>query len=146
MIRTILGGIAAVTLCATAVPALAQDADNYVEDQRTTYAITMIKLADGAEQRWLEMHEKYVVPARKAAGQSPEVVHFLMLNDDYDLMVVSEMPDGMATFDSHRPASRWAFRQQVNKIAGGADKMPPILEEWDKLEKASKTMYTHTHP
>ena len=146
MIRTLLGGMAAASLAFAAIPATAQDDDNYVEEPRTTYAITFIKLAEGAETRWLEMHEKYVVPARKAAGHAPEQVHFVMLNDDYNLIVVREMPDGMAAFDSHRPEARTAFRNEVTKIAGGPDNIQAVIDEWDGLEEKTKTVYTHTHP
>ena len=68
--------VASATLALFATPAQAQDA----EEPRTTYRVTMIDLADGADERWAEMHETIIAPAREAAGLAPVTVHWVAMN------------------------------------------------------------------
>lgn len=134
---------ASVALMLAATPAIAQDEP---EEPRTTYSVTMLKFADGADERWTEIMETYVIPATEAAGQTPDVVHWVMANPDYDIIMVSEMPDGMASFDSHNNPHRAAFMAELTQLVGGEDELATLGEEWDGLVESSVTYYTHTHP
>ncbi|WP_340586133.1 hypothetical protein [Erythrobacter alti] len=136
----LLAASAAVALFA--IPAQAQEA----EEPRTTYRVTVIDLEDGADDRWFEIHETYVAPARAATGQSAETVHWVMTNPDVDLIVVSEMHGGMAAFDSHANPHRDAFFAAVRERAGSDDAMEALGEEIDGLVKSATTYFTHTHP
>lgn len=106
----------------------------------------MIDLADGADERWAEMHETMVVPARAAAGLAPETVHWIMMNPEYDLMVVSEVPRGMSSFDTHANPERAAFVAQLVQIAGGEDELEALGEELDGLIEDTMVFHSHTHP
>lgn len=134
---------ASVALMFIATPALAQDEP---EEPRTTYTVTMLKFADGADDRWNEIMTEYVIPAQEAAGQTPDVVHWVMLNPDYDIIVVSELSGGMATFDSHMDPERAAFMASLTEIVGGEEALETLGEEWDGLVEEQVTYYTHTHP
>ncbi len=136
----LLATATAVSLAAT--PALAQEA----EEARTTYSVTMLKLADGADERWLEIRDEYVTPAQEAAGMTPDVVHWVMMNPDYDLIVVSEMPEGLASFDSHANPTREAMFAAMAQMLGGEQQLEALGEEWDTLVESQTTLYTHTHP
>lgn len=140
LLKTVLASAA---ISMVAVPAIAQEE---AEEARTTYAVTMIDLADGADDRWAELHETYVVAAREAAGLAPEVVHWVMINPDYDLIIVRPMPGGMASFDSHANPYRDAFRAEMMNLMGSEENMQAIIEEWDTLVESSTTVFTHTHP
>lgn len=133
----------ATAACAViSVPAMAQEE----EEPRTTYTVTMIDLADGADDRWAEIRSEYVEPAREAAGLPAQTVHWVMLNEDYDIIIVSEMPRGMASFDSHANPERAAFWAAMTEIAGSEEALEALGDEWDDLVVSSHTVYTHTHP
>lgn len=135
---------AATALALAATPALAQDEP---EEARTTYAVTMLEFADDAdENRWLEIMETYINPAREAAGMAPQAIHWAMLNEDVDIILVAEMPDGMAAFDSHAPAGRMAFVAALTDLVGGEEELEALGDEMDSLVGESNTIYTHTHP
>ena len=141
MLKTVTT-LAATALLVAAMPAFAQDA----EEPRTTYRIVMLDLADGKDARWNEMFETYAKPARAAAGLAPETVHWLMMNPDYDIMIVSEVPRGMATFDSHANPERERFMGEIQNIAGGEAAMATLMEEYGSLIEKETVMWTHTHP
>lgn len=144
MLRSLKLAAAAIAFTVAATPAMAQDEP---EEPRTTYAVNMFKFAEGADQnRWLEVIDTYINPAREAAGMSPETIHWVMMNPDYDIIVVGEMPDGMATFDSHAPASRMAFVEALTEMVGGEEQLEALSDEMDGMVEDSVTLYTHTHP
>jgi len=116
------------------------------EEPRTTYSVTMLKLADGADNRWAEIRAEYIEPAREAAGLSPQTVHWVMLNEDYDIILISEMPRGMASFDAHANPERAAFWEAMTEIAGSEEALEELSDEWGTLVESSSTVYTHTHP
>lgn len=135
---------AAAAIAAFSTPALAQDEP---EEARTTYAVTMFEFADDADQeRWLEVIDTYINPAREAAGMAPETVHWAMMNDDVDIILVAEVPGGMATFDSHAPASRTAFVDALTELVGGEAQLEALRTEMDGMTENSRTIYTRTHP
>lgn len=141
MLKSLKYLTAATAISLIAAPAIAQ------EEERTTYAVTALEFAEGADQnRWLEVMETYINPAREAAGIAPEVIHWVMISDDVDIILVAEMPGGMATFDSHEPASRMAFVEQLTELVGGEEELAALREEMDGMIEETKTVYTHTHP
>jgi hypothetical protein len=75
MTRLLKSTIVALSVACLSVPALAQ---NEPEEPRTTYEVTFLKCAPGADERWGEMMEKYYAPTAKAAGQSATQVHWLV--------------------------------------------------------------------
>ena len=136
-----LAASAALALLAT--PAMAQDEP---EEARTTYQVTMFKFADGADDRWMEIMTNHIFPAQQAAGQTPDVIHWVMTNPDYDIILVSEMEGGMANFDSHASPSRAAFMTALTANVGGEAALESLTTEWNALTKDEVTFYTHTHP
>lgn len=134
--------VASAALAFTAAPAMAQDA----EPPRTTYEVVMIEFADGGEDRWAEIFETYVVPAHEAAGQTPPVVHWIMMGSDYDVMVLNYRPLGMSAFDTHASPGRDAFMGALAEIVGGPDNLAALGEEYGTLIENESSMWTHTHP
>lgn len=141
MIRKISTTIAAAAFMLTAVPAYSQDA----EQARTTYRIEFLKLKAGQQERWIELGEKYFGPATDAAGQKQPDVHYLM-SGPWDIMMVMEMPRGMAMLDSHNPPERAAFRAAFEKVAGGKEAADKLFAEDDAIVTESMVLYSHTHP
>ncbi len=136
--------IAAATLALSAItlPAAAQEE----EEPRTTYAVTVLEFTDDADQnRWLELRGM-VDAARAQAGLPADTVHWVMVNEDWDIMIVSEMPEGMAAFDTHGTPSRAAFLEALTELAGGEDGLEAMGEELDAMIEERHTIYTHTHP
>lgn len=144
MIKKIAFSLAAATMALTAAPAIAQD-DDYVEQPRTTWELRFIELAPGAEGAFLESLEKYYNPAREKAGMKPAELHFLH-NVSHDILLVMEMPGGMANFDTHRSDSRMAFRAALIEVTGSEEAMEKLFEESEKLIKAERSVFSHTHP
>ena len=104
--------VVAAAIACLSVPALAQDAAP--EEPRTTYQISFIKLADGADDRWMEILNEHTNPARQAAGLPVPTVHWL-INGRWDLMLVTQMPDGLATLDSHNPRTGAAYQAALRQ-------------------------------
>lgn len=125
-----------------AVPVAAQDEP---EEARTTYTITMLKFANGADERWSEMQDKYYAPAAAAAGLPKTEVHWMM-DGPWDLMLVRKVPRGMTTFDAHASPERKAYEAAFEKIAGSADAAKKLNEENDKLVSNAVRYFSHTHP
>ena len=145
MIKKFAIGLAAASMALTAAPSWAQDDDDYVEEPRTTWELRFIDLAPGAENDFLDRIDKYWNPAREKAGMKPAKVHFLH-NGKYDLMLVLEMPGGMATFDTHRSEGRMAIQKALIEIAGSEEALEKAIEDGDKLVKDTMSIFSHTHP
>ncbi|MCB2065479.1 MAG: hypothetical protein KDE15_02430 [Erythrobacter sp.] len=136
--------LATTTLALASVPALAQQEP---EEPRTTYAVSTFQFEDDADQeRWLEIVDTYINPARVAAGMAPETVHWVMVNPDVDIMIVAEMPDGMGGFDHHMTPTRAAFVAALTNLVGGEEQLAAMRAEMDGMTKNWHVMYTHTHP
>lgn len=133
--------IASAALALTATPAIAQE-----EEARTTYEVTMIAFADGGEDRWAEIFETYVVPAHEAAGQTPPVVHWIMMGSEHDVMVLNYRPMGMAAFDTHANPGREAFMAALMGIVGGEEELAALGAEYGTLIESETSLWTHTHP
>lgn len=142
MTRLLKSTIAALSVACLSAPVLAQGEP---EEARTTYQVTFLKFAPGADERWNEMMEKYYVPTAKAAGEKATQVHWLM-DGEWDIMLVREMPRGMATIDAHNPPERTAYEKALHKIAGSEAMAKTLNDENDKLIASSTRFYTHTHP
>ena len=144
MLKSLTLAAAATAFAVISTPAIAQEEP---EEPRTTYSVTMLEFAEGADQnRWLEVIDTYINPAREAAGMSPQTVHWVMMNPDYDIIIVADEPDGMATFDSHAPVSRMAFVDALTELVGGEEQLGTLRDEMDAMIEDSTTLYTHTHP
>jgi hypothetical protein len=144
MIRKISAAIAAASIAFAAVPAMAQ-AQDQKEEARTTYRIVYLKLKPGADDRWTELGEKYFGPAADAAKLKRPKIHWLMTGP-WDIMMVQQMPRGMAALDTHANAERDAVRQALVKIAGSEEAAKKIREESDSLVAESVVNYSHSHP
>ena len=142
MIRTVLGGMAAISLALTAAPAIAQDEP---EQPRTTYSVEFLRFAPDKADTWTEMNDKYWAPAAKAAGLPPAQVHWMM-DGSWDLMIVREIPRGLAAFDTHASPERDRFRQEFLKLVGGEEAAKALNEKNGELISASQRFFTHTHP
>lgn len=141
MIRRMMIGFAAASMAFTALPAMAQDE----EEARTTYRIEYIKLKDGSGQRWSELGEKYFDPAADEAGLNHPTVHWLMAGP-WDIMMIFEMPHGLAALDTHGSPEGDAFNKAFVKVAGGEEAAKKIRDEVREIEVNSVTTYSHTHP
>ncbi|KUO51392.1 MAG: hypothetical protein APF82_11170 [Sphingomonadales bacterium BRH_c42] len=141
MIRKITFAIAAASVAFLAVPAAAQEA----EEPRTTYRIEYLKLKPGSEQRWIELGEKYYGPATDAAGQKHPAIHWLM-SGPWDIMMVFELPRGMAMLDSHNPPERTAWEAAFQKVAGSKEAAEKLMAETSTIETDTMVVYSHTHP
>jgi hypothetical protein len=138
-IRT--AAIAAAIACLP-VPAIAQDEP---EEPRTSYQISLIKLADGAQDRWMEILTEHTNPAREAAGVPLPTVHWLV-NGHWHLMLVSELRGGLASFYSHNPAASTAYQAALRQQLGSDAAVDALNKEVDELVEDSDRMLSHTHP
>jgi hypothetical protein len=137
----IISCLAAASVAIAAVPAIAQDE----EQSRTTYAVTSLDLAPGAEARWVEIMEDHYIPARKAAGLDAPTIHYVMAGP-HDLLIISKMPRGMASMDTHANPEGAAFQAALIKLEGSKEAATKLRDEMRTLVSGSSTIYTHTHP
>jgi len=142
MKKLCIAALAACSLGFTAIPAAAQEE----EQARTTYRVMAIDVKSGSAGRWEEIMMETVIPAYEAAGLPTPQLHWVMVNGDWDYMVVVEMPDGMAAFDSHNPPGRTALFASMVESLGSEEAVQELFSELNGLEEDSVTLYTHTHP
>lgn len=133
---------AATALANLVAPAVAQDEP---EEVRTSYQVTFLKFADGAGERWLEIMNDHFMPARQAAALPAPTVHWMM-DGPWDLLVVTEMPDGLAALDSHNPQARVRYDAAILAQEGSEEAVTALNEEMQDLVDDSQRYYTHTHP
>jgi hypothetical protein len=142
MIRKISAAIAAASFMLATLPAAAQSES---EQPRTTYRIIYLKLKPGADDRWTELSEKYYGPAQDEAKVKRPTIHWLVTGP-WDLMLIQEMPRGLATMDKHETPERTAMRKAMAKVAGGEEAAKKIFDESDALVAESSITLSHTHP
>ncbi len=142
MKRTLKTLAALASISLLSAPILAQDAEP--EQARTTYEIRFLDLADGGQEEWAETFEQYA-KARKAAGLPAIDVHWVVTGP-WEIMMVMEMPGGMATMDSHAPASGMAMQKALLAQEGSAEAVTALGEKASKLVDRSMSYYSHTHP
>ncbi len=134
--------IAATALASLTVPAMAQDEP---EEPRTTYSVSLLKFANGADGRWSEIREQYILPARAAAGMPEQEVHWIMAGE-WDIMILTEMPGGLATLDTHGNPNGPAFMEAMLELVGSQEELDALWEEMQGLVATSSRTFTHTHP
>lgn len=134
--------LAATALASLTAPALAQDEP---EEARTSYQVTFVKFTDGAGERWLEIMNDHFIPARQAAALPAPTVHWMM-DGPWDLMVVTQLPDGLAALDSHNPRARVSYDAAILAQEGSEEAVTALDEELAGLVDDSQRYYTHTHP
>lgn len=142
MIGKIGAAIAAASFMLATVPAGAQSEP---EAPRTTYRIIYLKLKPGADDRWTELSEKYYGPAQDEAKVKRPTIHWLVTGP-WDLMLIQELPRGLAALDKHETPERTAMRKAMAKIAGSEDAAKKIFDESDSLVAESTVALSHTHP
>lgn len=142
MLKICKAALAAASVALLAVPATAQDE----EEPRTTWRVMLIDVADNGMGRWQEIVMDHVIPAQEAAGLPTVQLHWIAVNDDWDMIVINEMPGGMATFDTHANPQRAAFFAALVAQEGSEEAAEALMNELDGLEDKVKAFYTHTHP
>lgn len=142
MKRIILSSIATASLAFTAAPVTAQ---NEPEEARTTYTVEFLRFEPDKAETWTEMREKYWVPAAKAAGLPVPTVHWMM-DGEWDLMVIREIPRGMASFDRHGSPEGERWNEEFLKLVGGEEAAAALRGKNGQLIEASASYFTHTHP
>jgi hypothetical protein len=139
--KIITTALAAATLF-VALPVAAQDA----EQARTTWRIQLVELKDGVGTEFEDTMMNTIIPAYEAAGLPAPQLHWAALNDDYNYVVIAEIPGGMATFDSHAPAARTALNAALERSLGSEEAVTAMYERMAGYVKHAENIYTHTHP
>lgn len=124
------------------MPAIAQ---GETEEARTTYQVTMLKLGPDAQNRWGEIMDETVAPARAAAGLPPTQIHWLMAGP-WHIMLITEMPEGLASLDRHVSASGAAYQAALEARLGSEAAVEALNKEMDGLVVESQRTFSHTHP
>ncbi len=140
MIRKIAFGFAAASLAFTA-PVIAQEE----EEARTTYRIEYLNFAPGGAEKWNEAMTTYVNPARAELGFPKQEVHWLMAGD-WEIMIVSEMPGGLAVLDQHRAGRFENLDKNIVARIGSEEEARAMREEIDGMIRGRMVTYSHTHP
>lgn len=143
MMKMYKAALAAASIALLSTPVVAQDE---AEEERSTWRIAMIDVSDDGMERWQEIMLDHVVPAYASAGLPVPQLHWTMMNDDYDMIVIVEIPGGMATFDSHNPPARTALWAAMVEQEGSAEAASALFDELDSLEDGSTSTITHSHP
>lgn len=139
--KIITTALAAAALC-LALPAAAQDA----EQPRTTWRIQLVELKAGVGTEFEETMMSTIIPAYEAAGLPAPQLHWAALNDDYNYVIINEMPGGLATFDSHAPAARVALNAALERSLGSEEAVAAMFERMAGYVEHTENIYTHTHP
>lgn len=139
MIRKFAIGFAAASLALSA-PSVAQE-----EEARTTYRIEYINFAPGGAEKWDEAMTTYVNPARAELGFPEQEVHWLMAGD-WEIMIITEMPEGLAMLDTHQAARFEPLNQNIAARIGSEEEAMAMRKEIDGMIQNRMVTYSHTHP
>lgn len=139
MIRKFAIGFAAASLALSA-PGVAQE-----EEARTTYRIEYINFAPGGAEKWDEAMTTYVNPARAELGFPEQEVHWLMAGD-WEIMIITEMPEGLAMLDTHQAARFEPLNQNIAARIGSEEEAMAMRKEIDGMIQNRMVTYSHTHP
>ncbi len=140
MLKKFAIGFAAASL-AFAPPAIAQEE----EEARTTYRIEYIKFAPGGAEKWNEAMTEYVNPARAELGFPEQEVHWLMAGE-WEIMIIQEMPGGLAMLDRHVGNRFDALNENIMARIGSEEKATAMRKEIDGMITGTLVTYSHTHP
>ena len=138
----IKAGLAACVAVGLAIPAIAQEE----EEARTTWRVTLLDVSDGGMDRWQDIMLEHVIPAQQAAGLPVTQLHWIAPADKWDMILVQEMPRGMASFDTHDNPERRAMFSAMVEQEGSEEAVRELFAELNGLEDEGETYYTHTHP
>ncbi|MBX7540297.1 hypothetical protein [Qipengyuania sphaerica] len=141
MFKKIAIACAAASMAITAAPIIAQDA----EEARTTYRLEYINFAPGGAEKWNEAMTTYVNPARAELGMPAQEVHWLMAGD-WEILIVTEMPRGMAMLDRHQAGQFANLEKNIVGRIGSEEKAKAMREEIDGMITSRMVTYSHTHP
>lgn len=139
--KIITTALAAATLF-VAMPAAAQDA----EQPRTTWRIQLVELKDDAGTGFEDTMMNTIIPAYEAAGLPAPQLHWAALNDDYNYVIITQVPGGMATFDSHAPAARVALNTALEASLGSEEAVTAMYDRMAGYVEHTTNIFTHTHP
>lgn len=139
MIRKFAIGFAAASLALSA-PGVAQE-----EEARTTYRIEYINFAPGGAEKWDEAMTTYVNPARAELGFPEQEVHWLMAGD-WEIMIITEMPEGLAMLDTHQATRFEPLNQNIAARIGSEEEAMAMRKEIDGMIQNRMVTYSHTHP
>lgn len=142
MLKTCKAALVAASFALLAVPATAQEE----EEPRTTWRVLFIDVADGKMGRWQEIVMDHIIPAQQAAGVPVAQLHWIAPSDDWDMIIMNEMPRGMAAFDTHSNPEREALFAALVEQEGSEEAVQALWEELDGLEDKTKEFFTHSHP
>lgn len=124
-------------------PAMAQEEP---EEPRTTWSMTVVDVKDSGMDRYQELLLDHIVPAYTAAGLPEPQLHWVAMSDDWDMMILTQIPGGFATFDSHMPEQRTALFAAFVAQEGSEDAVTALFDEMSALEEETRRIYTHSHP
>ncbi len=142
MLKIGKAALAAASVALLAVPATAQDE----EEPRTTWRVLLIDVADDGMGRWQEIVMDHIIPAQEAAGVPVAQLHWIAANDDWEMIVLNEMPRGMAAFDTHANPERAALFAALVEQEGSEEAVEALFDELNSLEVKTKSFFTHSHP
>lgn len=135
----------ALALAAMACVALPAAAQSEPEQDRTTWRILLVNLKDDAGDGWETIMMEKVLPAYAAAGLPVPQLHWSVMSD-WEMVLISEVPGGMATFDTHNPAARAALNAALVDSLGSEEAVAAMYAELGGYVEDSDTIFTHTHP
>lgn len=133
--------VAALALFTIGTPVAAQAE----EQPQTTDQLIFVKLKPSPYPRWRELFEKYFAPAQAASDIPADEVHEFN-SGHWDLMIKTEMLEGLAGQDTHGSPYRAAFMAKAIELAGSMEQLLAIGEEMDAMVVDRERYFTHTHP
>jgi hypothetical protein len=139
MLKTLKTAAMAAAIACVSLPATAQ------EEPRTTYQIVLLSMNNAQQGRWLEIMSDHIVPARAAAGLPTQTVHWMMAGP-WNIMLITEMPGGLASLDVHQTARDDAYDAALLGQMGSQEAVDALNEEMSGIVRASQRTFSHTHP
>ena len=115
------------------------------EEPRTTYRIELLNFSDGGSGDWDEVMNEIVNPARASIGLPQVSVHWLMAGE-WEIMTITEMPDGLADLDTHGMNRGDELDAAILTHFESEEAAKAKREEITSKITRRMVTYSHTHP
>lgn len=141
MRRLLRPAVAVAAIMLAAAPAHAQEDG----EPLTTWRINMIDVKDGGLERWQEIIVDHLLPAYDTAGLPRPQLHWVIGDDQWDMMIIHEEHGGMDSLDEAVRADIATITAAMVEREGSQEAVDALFSELRELEERTATTVTRSH-
>jgi len=141
MRRLLRPALAVAAIMLAAAPSQAQEEG----EPLTTWRINMIDVRNGGLERWQEIIINHLLPAYETAGLEPPQLHWVIDNEEWDMMVIHVEHGGLDSLDEAARADIATITAAMVEREGSQEAVDALFAELRELEERTATTVTKSH-